>query len=88
MTGYEVPLAQTSIKGMNASIAPYMKLSDALGEYVGQLVWLGLDGMDRNVPGRLIEVCYDFITLQQKDGRLIRARKAAVSAILPMRQEG
>ena len=69
-------------------IAPYIKLSDALGEYVGQLVWLGLDGMDRNVPGRLIEVCYDFITLQQKDGRLIRARKAAVSAILPMRQEG
>jgi len=68
-------------------ITPYLNLSDALGEYVGLLVWLGLDGADRNVPGRLIEVGSEHVTLQQKDGRLIRARKSVVNAILPMRRE-
>lgn len=70
------------------NITEYGSSSDELATFLGKMVFLNVDFLPRAIVGRLVGLSESYLSIEKKDGRIVKVRRKAVQAIEPMREEG
>jgi methylaspartate ammonia-lyase len=67
------------------SITNFGSSEDELASYLDKVIFLNVDFLPRAIVGKVVGLSESYVSIEKKDGRIIKIRRKAIQAIEPMK---